>query len=140
VSFVNWYRKTRRNAEALSRRTGVRFREPSAEEKAEIIRELRAIAANRGMTLKACAEDEAVIATGVERAACVDPERINRLTGAVKRRRVAPSRPGCLCVESRDVGYYDSCPHGCVYCYSNDSPEKALAGARRYRREGFPLG
>lgn len=140
VSFVRWYRKTRRNAEALSRRTGVRFREPSAEEKAEIARELRRIAEARGITLKACAEEDAVVAETAGRAACIDPERINRLTGAVKKRRVVATRPGCLCVESRDIGYYDSCPHGCVYCYSNDSPEKALANARRYRREGFPLG
>jgi DNA repair photolyase len=24
----------------------------------------------------------------------------------------------CACFEARDIGEYDTCPHGCVYCYA----------------------
>jgi Domain of unknown function (DUF1848) len=27
------------------------------------------------------------------------------------------NREKCGCYESRDIGEYDTCPHGCVYCY-----------------------
>ncbi len=36
-----------------------------------------------------------------------------------------PTREGCGCTESTDIGAYDSCPHGCIYCYANVNKEKA---------------
>jgi len=50
-----------------------------------------------------------------------------------------PSRDGCGCVASVDIGAYDSCSHGCLYCYANRSPEGARANTLTFRREGFPL-
>ena len=34
-------------------------------------------------------------------------------------------REGCHCIESRDIGAYDTCLNGCKYCYANKSPKKA---------------
>ena len=39
-------------------------------------------------------------------------------------------RAVCLCVPCKDVGQYDTCPHGCVYCYANTSH---AAAARNFR-------
>jgi hypothetical protein len=36
-----------------------------------------------------------------------------------------PSRPGCGCSRSVDVGSYAACPHGCVYCYANAAAPRA---------------
>ena len=32
------------------------------------------------------------------------------------------SRQGCHCIESRDIGAYDTCLNGCKYCYANKNP------------------
>jgi DNA repair photolyase len=34
------------------------------------------------------------------------------------RSQIRGNRPGCECAQSVDIGEYDTCPHGCVYCYA----------------------
>lgn len=36
------------------------------------------------------------------------------------------TRQGCHCIESRDIGAYDTCMNGCKYCYANKNPRKAF--------------
>jgi DNA repair photolyase len=39
--------------------------------------------------------------------------------------RLKGNRPDCGCYQSRDIGEYDTCPHGCVYCYAVNSHDAA---------------
>ena len=32
--------------------------------------------------------------------------------------RAKVMRETCGCYQSKDIGDYDTCPHGCVYCYA----------------------
>jgi hypothetical protein len=78
------------------------------------------------ITLATCCEKADLAAYGVQRNACVDGELIARIRGVQKEYRKDPSqRPDCGCVQSRDIGTYNTCRHGCVYCYAGRGKEKA---------------
>lgn len=125
-SFVNWYLKVQRNFAKASAEHGVNFRDADLAERLDIVRQLMPIAAANGMTLYSCCQDALCEIDGIAKSRCVDIETIRAIAPARYRQlREAPTREDCGCYESRDVGYYDSCPHGCIYCYANLNREKA---------------
>ena len=72
---------------------------------------------------------------------CVDARRLTDVAagwGLTRpiRARPRPNRPGCGCDESRDVGAYDTCLHGCAYCYAVGSASAARAGRARHDPAG----
>ena len=114
VSFVQPYRKTTRNLDLAARRHGFAWRDPEPSEKAAILAQLEVLAAARGMALTLCTQPDLPGAP----ARCIDAARLSDLAGKAIAAKTKGNRPGCLCAESRDIGAYDSCPHGCVYCYA----------------------
>lgn len=138
-SFVDLYDKTKLNFKKLSLSTEIEFYKPSLEERISFTKEIDLIAEQNGITLYACAEDELLNAVPrIVKAKCVDSDIIHKICSEEKNDyKAEPSRLGCGCIESKDIGYYDSCPHGCIYCYANRDPEKALENARKYLKEGF---
>ena len=88
---------------------------------------LGAIAKRHGLRLQTCGTNEEYSRYGIRPSACMTLEMMGRANGVefrpLKHRGM---RPGCHCVESRDIGAYDTCPNGCRYCYANKNPGKAF--------------
>lgn len=117
LSFVQPYRKTARNLDAAAAAHGFAWRDPPADEKAALLAGLAAIAVDHGITPTLCAQPELLV-DGLAAARCVDARRLSDLAGREIGARTKGNRPGCVCAESRDIGAYDTCPMGCVYCYA----------------------
>lgn len=133
ISFAQIYRKTRANLEAAARLFHFEWRDPDEEAKRGLAGALSAIAAAHGMRLSVCAQ-RAFLQPGVDDAACIDAERLSDVAGYRIRAPRKGNRPECGCHASRDIGAYDTCPHGCVYCYA----VRNRAVARRLYREHDP--
>jgi hypothetical protein len=129
VSFVQVYRKTRRNLDAAARAHRFAWSEPAEAAKRALVSALIPIAARHGMTLALCTQPQYRV-DGARDARCIDAARLSAVAGHPIAARTRGNRAGCLCAESRDIGAYDSCPHGCVYCYAVG----ARAAARRRHR------
>lgn len=135
VSFAHIYRKTARNMDAAARIHRFAWSDPAVEEKRALLDRLAPIAHAHGMRLTVCSQP-GLIVPGAEPARCVDAERLAAVAGRPIRARAKGNRPGCLCAESRDIGDYDTCPHGCAYCYAVGN--RTLA--KRRHREHDPEG
>lgn len=128
ISFAQIYRKTRRNMDAAARRAGFAWEDPEDGLKLSLGAQLAACARAHGMTLSVCSQPS-FLQPGVDAARCVDARRLEDIGGRPIHARRKGNRPGCGCFESRDIGAYDSCPQGCVYCYA--------VGGRTLARQRF---
>jgi hypothetical protein len=126
ISFMHSYRKTRKNLDAAARQFGFGWREPGPEESLDLVAALAGIANAHGMRLTICSQP-AFVAGGAEPAACIDASRLSNLAGQTVSAPIRGNRPDCLCHASRDIGAYDTCPHGCAYCYAVSNPDAAKA-------------
>ena len=125
-SFVDFYGKTERNLKKVSQQHGINFQRPSIDEQRSLIEKMRDIAISRGIRLYSCCED-ALLLKGIEKAHCIDIDIIRMLRSDEDiRLKAAPTRQDCGCVQSVDIGAYETCVFGCTYCYATNSHNTAL--------------
>ena len=127
VSFVDIYAKNKKNMAASG------FVEISREELHSFAKSIADMARANGMTMASCAETVDLEACGIEHNHCVDKELIERLTGRrIKAGKDKGQRKECGCIESVEVGAYNTCRSGCRYCYANFSPAAVQDACRLY--------
>ena len=131
-SFAIQYGKVQRNFDDFQRRNPVHIEDPDLETRRRLADQLADIAIDHGMTLYTCCGD-LLVGERIRKAHCVDGDIIRSLydpSGAVF--KTVPTRKECGCAESTDIGAYDTCPHGCIYCYANVNKDKACQANRRH--------
>ncbi len=129
VSFVQMYKKTRTNIAAAEKEHDFRVLDVGEDRKKDLLAQLAPIAAANGMSIVLCSQPELQV-PGVGIAHCVDKSRMEGLAGRDIDAKIDGTRKECECFKSRDIGDYDTCPHGCVYCYAVQNRTLAL---KRYR-------
>lgn len=105
---------------------GVTTQEISEEELGSVMRSLAATAREHGMEIFSCAEPIDLQSYGITPGKCIDDAYLHRTFGIDVTHRKDPSqRKPCGCIVSKDIGVYDTCIHGCVYCYATRSGDAA---------------
>jgi hypothetical protein len=139
ISFAQIYRKTRTNLDCAAREFGFTWRDPGDQSKRALAAELAACANANGMRLTVCSQRHLLGPQGVEDARCIDADRLSDVAGRPVVARLKGNRPDCGCCESRDIGDYDTCPQGCVYCYAVQNQDLARERYRRHNPEAETL-
>ena len=109
-SFVEMYKKLESNMPELI--------VLSVQDMDELAQGLGSIAAKYGIFIQTCGTNGDFTCYGIHSSGC--------MTLAFRDRKHKGMRPGCHCIESRDMGAYDTCMNGCKYCYANKTPRKAF--------------
>ncbi len=124
ISFLDSYPKIA----GWIRRSGIRW--PDLRQRQELAVCLARIGADYGIAVTACCEADLALPA----ACCIDAARLSRIAGPLALPADKGQRPGCSCAASVDIGRYDSCLHGCGYCYANAS----AAAARKHFHQHNP--
>ena len=128
ISFLDFYRKARANLARLDERV---YDIPQNMDLLVFTKKMAEIGHAHGFQLATCAELLDLEEAGVWPGRCIDGDLIRELFGIrVDMAKDAGQRDACGCVRSRDIGMYDSCLHGCAYCYANVSLTTSIGRAR----------
>ena len=118
-SFVEIYEKVKFNMPEL-----VMLTEESMD---KLARGMGEIAAQYGIYLQTCGTDSDFSRYGIHPSGCMTLDILGAANNVEFRTlKHKGMRHGCHCIESRDIGAYDTCPNGCKYCYANKDPRKAV--------------
>jgi len=97
------------------------------------------IAKGYNLVLATCSEAIDHSPYNIANASCIDQTMIENIIGyPIRAKKDLNQRPDCGCIESVDIGAYDCCPHGCVYCYAMTS-ENRVRQNMRLHDPGSPM-
>ena len=127
VSFLDNYRSINKNMKILN------VSDISDSEKYDLIGRMAQTAKRYGIYIETCAEAADFTNLGVGKASCIDAERLGKIGGVrLKSQKDKNQRKECGCTESIDIGTYNTCRNGCMYCYANHSDKLICSNVKRY--------
>lgn len=92
----------------------------------ELSSELAKTAHNYGLAIDTCAEKIDLQQFGIQHARCIDGNLFHKLLGRhLNAYKDKTQRLECGCIASIDIGMYNTCRNGCLYCYANYSQNTA---------------
>lgn len=118
-SFVEMYKKLEYNMPEII---------PFSENDINVLAEgLGTIAKKNGIYIQTCGTNGDFSHYGIHSSGCMTLDILGEANGIeFKNLKHKGMRQGCHCIESRDIGAYDTCMNGCKYCYANKNPRKAF--------------
>lgn len=112
VSFVDLYQKTEKNFPEV--------KEVDVCSQIELVKYFVSVGQRYSMKIKSCLEPEYLKTYGVDTSGCMNQNVLERVLGTnlIIPSTVSKARE-CGCLLNYDIGTYNTCLHGCKYCYAN---------------------
>lgn len=135
ISFIDLYAKTRQNFPEV--------REVTKEEQMTIGKVFAEIGREYGIRIRTCCEGTELAQYGVDISGCMTKSVIEKAVGCeldVPKSRKS-TRQACDCLIGNDIGMYNTCGHGCVYCYANYNQQTVQQNLKHHNPESpFLIG
>ena len=126
ISFVDTYEKNKKSLQQMG------LRNPDDQLETFLDALVQEATANH-MIVATCAEVIDLNKHGIIHNSCIDKALIENIIGCkLDIKKDKTQRPECGCVESIDIGAYNTCTHGCKYCYANYSITSVIKSSQVY--------
>lgn len=127
ISFIDLYKKTKKNTKEQI------TTELTKEEVEKIAEAFSHITKQDNIKLGTCSEEYDLTKFGIEPVSCISQEVIEEILNCkIRTKKDRGQRQICNCIESIDIGKYDTCQHGCIYCYATNDIQKVLRNQEVY--------
>lgn len=132
ISFLDVYKRI----ESRLRKDSIMA--PEQELFTRLARNIAEIGKSTGISIKTCSESVDLSSLGIEHSSCIDKSLIEKITGKQLDVKKDPNqRKECGCIQSVDIGQYNSCPHRCSYCYATFSETSTIKNQSNFSEDSL---
>lgn len=125
ISFIDLYEKTKRNFPGV--------RPVTRSEQERLTAAFSETAKKHGLQIHLCCEAADLVRENVDADGCMSRSVLERASGC-KLDVPGGKRPRaeCSCLLGADIGAYNTCGHGCLYCYANYDQRTVMQNMRSH--------
>lgn len=121
ISFLDLYRNTQTHLKELN------ILPLGDKQMFELAERLVEIANKNNLIVESCAEKINLEKFGIQHGHCIDCSLFEKILNCkMNLSKDKNQRPECGCMESIDIGAYNTCKNGCRYCYANFSDKTVV--------------
>jgi hypothetical protein len=114
ISFLDLYKKCERNLK------DIKLSDITIADMRLLAQSFKTIAQRYNLDIVTCSEQVELSPIGIHHGKCIDDKLISEISGReLDINKDKTQREECGCVASIDIGSYNTCSHGCLYCYAN---------------------
>lgn len=137
ISFQDFYTKTKGRLANLEKVEGYQFEDwldpNNRSDLNALTRTIGSVCKEYGMVPETCSEIIDLDTHGIKHGACIDKNFIEEVFNLqLSGKKDKYQRAECGCMEAEEMGSYDTCPFGCVYCYAVRSPKLVQTNRQKH--------